>query len=56
MQEVFENLSTLKTVLAKYTGFSVLMDKLFGLKIFLKHVWVGKIHGVEVFATHVVRI
>ena len=26
------------------------------LKMFLKPVWVGKIHGVEVYATHVVRI
>ena len=26
------------------------------VKIFLKPVWVGKIHGVEVYATHVVRI
>ena len=25
-------------------------------KMFLKPVWVGKIHGVEVYATHVVRI
>ena len=24
------------------------------LKMFLKPVWVGKIHGVEVYATHVV--
>ena len=24
--------------------------------MFLKPVWVGKIHGVEVYATHVVRI
>ena len=28
----------------------------FLLKMFLKPVWVGKIHGVEVYATHVVRI
>ena len=27
-----------------------------GVKMFLKPVWVGKIHGVEVYATHVVRI
>ena len=26
------------------------------VKMFLKPVWVGKIHGVEVYATHVVRI
>ena len=26
------------------------------IKMFLKPVWVGKIHGVEVYATHVVRI
>ena len=26
------------------------------LKMFLKPVWVGKIHGVEVYATNVVRI
>ena len=26
------------------------------LKMFLKPVWVGKIHGVEVYAKHVVRI
>ena len=26
------------------------------IKMFLKPVWVGKIHGVEVNATHVVRI
>ena len=26
------------------------------LKMFLKPVWEGKIHGVEVYATHVVRI
>ena len=26
------------------------------LKMFLKPVWVGKIHGVEVYATYVVRI
>ena len=26
------------------------------IKMFLKPVWAGKIHGVEVYATHVVRI
>ena len=26
------------------------------LKMFLKPVWVGKIYGVEVYATHVARI
>ena len=26
------------------------------VKMFSKPVWVGKIHGVEVYATHVVRI
>ena len=26
------------------------------LKMFLKLVWVGKIHGVEIYATHFVRI
>ena len=26
------------------------------IKMFLKPVWVGKIHGVGVYATHVVRI
>ena len=30
--------------------------KMFLKPVFLKPVWVGKIHGVEVYATHVVRI
>ena len=35
----------------------ILMNlKLDIVKMFLKPVWVGKIHGVEVYATHVVRI
>ena len=34
----------------------VYLQNMYLLKMFLKPVWVGKIHGVEVYATHVVRI
>ena len=36
------------------SGFRLIL--LIVIKMFLKPVWVGKIHGVEVYATHVVRI
>ena len=37
-------------------GFCAIATALCALKMFLKPVWVGKIHGVEVYATNVVRI